>query len=359
MGCLRARLAVALVGSATLLACAGEDPASPGPMPAPRSFRMGFSAIPARPELDLALRTVDVWARRADAGLVLVDPPWTELLAGRDPEALVRANPLGLADYFRGKGLRIVASIDPTNGLDRASEAAALVAAGRSLGEPTVRRLYRRYVGAFVTLVRPEAITLASETNLVRAIAPRRVYQAVVAAAHEAAAEARLRDPALRLMTTVQVEVAHGRLAGGAGAGIAVDRADFPFIQALGLSSYPYLGGFTEPDQLPLDYYSSLVADAPLPLLVIEGGWTSVGLGDAIPSSPDKQRRYIERHARILDTARAEAWFQITFTDLDIAGFPFGQGLLPFAFLGLVDASLQPKPALAAWDAAFARPLQR
>jgi hypothetical protein len=87
---------------------------------------------------------------------------------------------------------------------------------------------------------------------------------------------------------------------------------------------------------------------------VIEGGWPSAS---ALSSSPDEQRRYIERHARILDTAGAEAWFQLTFTDLDVAAF--GAGIVPFASNGLVDVSLQPKPALQPWDAAFARPLQR
>jgi hypothetical protein len=247
----------------------------------------------------------------------------------------------------------VVASIDPTNGLDRASEGAALVAAGRSLAEPAVRALFRRYVGAFVDLVRPEALAVASETNLVRAIAPPRVYAAVVAAGNEATAEARLRSATMLLMITVQVEVANGRLTGG-GSGIAQDRADFPFAQALGLSSYPYLAGIADPDELPLDYYSRIVADAPLALYVIEGGWPS---SPAFASSPDEQRRYVERHARILDSARARAWFQITFTDLDPLAFP--PGIAPFATLGLVDVSFQPKPALPSWDSVFARPLLR
>jgi hypothetical protein len=318
---------------------------------------MGFSAIPPRLDPDAVGRTVDVWARRADAGLVLQDPPWTDLLAGVDPEALVRANPLGIATLFRGKGLRILASIDPTNGLDRASEAPALVAAGRSLAEPAVRDLYRRYVAAFVRLVRPEAVTLASETNLVRAAAPAVVYAGLVAAANEAAAAARAEDPAVRLMITVQVEVARGRLPGGVGAGLARDRADFPFAQALGLSSFPFLAGVGDPEDLPLDYYAGLAAEVPLPLLVIEGGWPSISLPGVVASSPDEQRRYVERQVRMLDAARAEGWFQLTFTDLDPSSFP--PGILPFAYLGLVDTGLQPKPALAAWDEAFARPLQR
>jgi hypothetical protein len=126
-----------------------------------------------------------------------------------------------------------------------------------------VRQLYRRYVGAFVRLVRPEAVTLASETNLLRIQAPASVYAGVVAAANEAAAEARAQDPALRLMITVQVDVANGRLPGGVGAGLARDRADFQFVQALGLSSYPFLAGVGDPEQLPLDYYSRLTAEAP------------------------------------------------------------------------------------------------
>jgi hypothetical protein len=178
----------------------------------------------------------------------------------------------------------------------------------------------------------------------------------VVAAGNEGAAEARAQDPALRLMITVQVDVANGRLPGGVGAGLARDRADFPFAQALGLSSYPYLSGVSDPEQLPLDYYSRLSAEAPLPFLLIEGGWPSVDVA-GITSSPDEQRRYIERQALMLDAAGAEGWFQITFTDLDLSVLP--PGILPFANLGLVDINLQSKPALQAWDDTFRRPLRR
>jgi len=126
----------------------------------------------------------------------------------------------------------------------------------------------------------------------------------------------------------------------------------------LGLSSYPYLGGFLEPEDVPLEYYTRLHEGVtPLPVMVIEGGWTSASVGP-FASSPDKQRRYIERHVRILDAARAAACFQINFTDLDISGIPVPPGsVLPlFAALGLVDVNLAPKPALAVWDETFRRP---
>jgi hypothetical protein len=160
-----------------------------------------------------------------------------------------------------------------------------------------------------------------------------------------------------KIFTTVQVETAWGALGGGVYQGIDQDLDQFQ-PQALGLSSYPYLAGDSEPDSIPLNYYSRLQEGRPtqLPMLVIEGGWPSDTVG-AVPSDLQKQQRYIVRHARIQDQAGTIAWFQITFTDLDEAayGFPPGQ-LTPFSKLGLVDVNLAPKPALTTWDGIFARP---
>jgi hypothetical protein len=126
-------------------------------------------------------------------------------------------------------------------------------------------------------------------------------------------------------------------------------------MQELGLSSYPYLAGFADPDSVPLDYYARLLEGRGVPGAVTEGGWTSASLG-AIESSPQMQRRYIARQARMLDSARAVAVFQLTFTDLELPPtLPPGSILPLFARLGLVDIHLAPKPALSAWDAIFAR----
>jgi hypothetical protein len=341
----------------------GGDPATPADGVAsapPRTFLMGFTGIPPRPDEALLLQTVEQWIPRADAGLLLLEPPWAELLAGTPADELVRADPLPLAEFYRGRGLRLVASIDPTNGLNRASEAEALVGLGRSLAEPEVRAAYAAYAGAIAGLVQPELVGVASETNLIRELAPAGVYESVVDAAGAAALEVQRRAPSVRLFTTVQVETAWGRLPERPEyVGITRDLADFFFDQALGLSSYPYLGGFADPEELPADYYDRLVPGGSLPMLVVEGGWTSESLGESIVSSPEEQRRYLERQAALLDRARAIGLFQLTFTDLDLPalGLPDDHVLRLFAHLGLVDVQLRPKPALAAWDATFARSL--
>ena len=346
---------IGVAGLALLLVagCGGKvrHPTAPGPQP--RTWRMGFSAIPPKPDFNLLLAALDLWTQRADAAILHFEPPWDTLLAGAQLDSAVILQHQGLVNYYRSKGLMVVVTIDATNGLDRSAESAELVAAGRSLTEPAVQRIYRDYAVAVDTLLHPDYLGLAAETNLIRAAAPPALYAAVVQAANGAAADVRAVDARVMLDVSVQVETAWGRLGGGSTyVGIATDLADFPFAQAIGLSSYPYLGGFAEPEELPLAYYSRLT---PLPKLVVEGGWASESVGGVV-SSPERQARYIRRQAQLLDRANAVAVFQLTFTDLDPAFFPPGTILPLFATLGLVDVNLAPKPALAPWDSAFARP---
>ena len=155
-----------------------------------------------------------------------------------------------------------------------------------------------------------------------------------------------------------QVETAWGRRPTGPYQGIAQDLADFPFADVLGLSSYPYLGGFADPEAIPLDYYSRIPQGTTLPVLVVEGGWPSVSVGSVV-SSPAEEARYITRQERLLDSARAKGVFQLTFYDLDLRGFPPqppGSILPLFTHLGLADSAMHAKPALAVWDGVFRRP---
>jgi hypothetical protein len=342
---------------AMILGCASSHAEAPS-APGSRTFRMGFSPIPPRLSTAEVLRTADEMSRHADAALMVLDIPWAALLADTSATLLVRKDQLQLARLLTQRGVPLVVQLEPANGLDRGAEAAALVALGRSITEPAVQRVYREYVAAFDSIVRPDYLVIAVETNLIRAASKPSVYAALVAMSNAAAAERRAAGSTTKLMVSVQVDVAWGRLPGGDGSfvGIARDRTDFPFVDVLGLSSYPYLAGFRTPEEIPLDYYSRITADAPLPMLVTEGGWSS-GSVPNVTSSPDLQARYIRRQMQLADAAKLIGVFQITFTDLDVSTFNLPPGsILPlFAQLGLVNASYRPKPALAVWDSVRAR----
>jgi len=325
-----------------------------------RSYLMGFSVIPPKPDIKLAIQSMEIWTRRSDAAIMHLDVPWALLLAGTSPEDALRKDGVDLEHYYRSKHLKLVVTIDVTNGLARESEASALVAAHRSITDPAVQRLYRNYVRALVETLHPDYLGLAAETNLIRQIAPRPVYEAVVRMTNDMASDIRrLRSAsAFPLYISVQVETAWGKLSPQGGyVGIDQDLRDFPFVNILGLSSYPYLGGFKDPDQIPLDYYTRIRGSRVLPLMVVEGGWPSASVRGVFSSSPEMQSRYIARQSQLLDEAKAIGAFQLSFTGLDLGTFPKPvPAILPlFATLGLVDANLKPKPALATWDKIFAR----
>jgi len=350
-----------LVATALAVVACGDGS---GPSPKPRTFWMGFSAIP--PRLDSTVSNADViaaintWIPHADAAIMHVSPPWAAMLAGHSPAGAVDTVQLPLANYYRAKGLALVFTVDATDGLNRAAEAPELVAAGRSITDTTVQRLYREWVYAVATHIQPDYLGLAAETNLIRAAAPDSVYQAVVTMTNAVAAQIQAASVPTKLYVSVQVETAWGRLGQTPGpyVGIAQDLADFPFVEALGLSSYPYLGGFADPESIPLDYYSRIPQGTTLPVLVVEGGWPSISVGSVV-SSPTEQARYVTRQEALLDSAKATGVFQLTFFDLDVSTNPPPPGsILPlFTHLGLADSAMHAKPALATWDGVRKRPL--
>ena len=352
-------LALPLVLALAMLvaSCSKKGTESPG-MP-PRSYVMGFAAGGPGNDFNVALQAIQMWNTRSDAAMFFSEPPWDSLLAGTRPDSLVMRNQLALANYYHGNGKKLLVLIDPENGLKRDSDSQQLINAGRSITEPAIRQLFYQYAVAMDTILKPDYFGASAETNLIRSLAPTSLYQALVTIADTCTQKVRAMDPTVQLFSTVQVDWAWGRLGnGGTYQGVAQDRADFPFMQFLGLSSYPYFA-YALPESIPSDYYSRLVQGSPTPEMFIEGGWTSVSLpANGIVSSPDIQRRYFNRQIELLDQAHAIGWLTLMFTDLDVSAIvlPPGYDLTPFAYLGLVDKNLSPKPALNSWDATFARP---
>jgi hypothetical protein len=145
----------------------------------------------------------------------------------------------------------------------------------------------------------------------------------------------------------------------GAYQGAETDFHDFPFNEVLALSSYPYFV-YSDAAQIPLDYYTRIANGRTIPIMVVEGGWTSAAVG-SVQSSPAKQAAYLRRQEKLLDSAKAIAVFELNFSDIDLSAYqplPNGSTLPLFASLGFVNAGLVPKPALATHDSILSRPLR-
>jgi hypothetical protein len=348
---------MALVAGAVVSCSNGVAPTSTA-----RTYRLGFSSTPPRLTIESVIQTINTWEPRADIALINQGVPWRALLADTSAVLLVTRDLKDLAVHYHGRGMPLIVEIDVTDGLARDREAPDLVALGRSISEPAVQQKYREYLAAVDSILHPEYLGLAMEVNLIRAIAPPSVYSAVVAMAAGGENTLVAQSSAAKRFVSVQVETAWGRLPDvGHFVGIATERADFPYITALGLSSYPYLAAFANPNDVPVDYYARVnsTGAAALPMLVVEGGWSSESV-PGVTSSPELQAQWIKRQMELADRAALVAVTQITFTDLDLSTYPAPPGsiLSLFGQLGLVDVDFKPKPALAEWDRTFARPLR-
>ena len=353
------RVFALLVVSLNVAGCGGGGGGPPQGSPAgsTRTWSMGFSTLPPRPEVAAVVQGIDLWSQRAEIAAIHEELPWRDLLSGQSPDAILDRDKKQLVDLLRGKGLKLYFMLELTDGLSRSEESPQLL--GRSITEPAVQQLYRDYALAVERKFHPEYLGLVAETNLIRAAAPAPVYAAVVATANAAAADLRAAGRSGPLLFSVQVETAWGVLSGTNTGFVGIERdfTDFPFADVLGLSSYPYFA-YARPEDLPSNYYQRVVNGHRLPVMVVEGGWSSASVG-SITSSPDEQARYVTRHAQLLDSVQAVGLIQLQFADLDLAAFPQPQppNLPLFAQLGLTAADFSPKPALAAWDALHARRL--
>jgi hypothetical protein len=343
---------VLLLVMINLAACQPHDPVQT------RTYYMGFqNSAPRVDNLDLFLQSLNLWTLRADAAMITTEVPWEELLNGTPAKEYIEANYKDLVAFYRSKNLTLWIYVDPQNGLDRTSDALDLQAVNKSIADADMQLLYQQFTLAMVDLLKPDHLGLALETNLIRAAAPPSIYEGVKNATKSTAAIINNQYPALPLSISVQADFAWGKLGGGSYRGIAQDFTDFPFIQELGISSYPYFE-FNTPTDIPINYYSRLVEGKSLPVFITEGGWTSASISTpdySITSSPAIQSDYIKHHAHLLDEVKATAVFQLVFTDLDVASLPADVpgNIQYFVALGLVDINLQPKVALTEWDDLF------
>ena len=343
----------------TLTGCGGssgesrEESSPPAPT---RTWEMGFFTTSPRPTVDDTVRTIDTFSDRAELAAIHEELPWTDLIDGVSIDDILQNKKQGLVNYIRSKGLRLYFMADLTDGLSRGEEAPQLRRLGRSITEPAIRQLYTAYVRAFVARFHPEYIGLAAETNLIRQAAQIELYSAVVTAANDAATALHGDGITAPLLVSVQVETAWGGLGiSGSYAGVETDFAAFPFIDILGLSSYPYFN-YARPEDIPDNYYSRLLNGRTIPVMVCEGGWTSASVVSVI-STPDIQASYIRRHADLLDSVNARATVQTLFADIDISSLPnpLPPTLPLFISIGLMSKDFQDKPALSRWDELFDR----
>lgn len=350
---------------AVLVGCSGDAPTvpSPGPPPPPsaqpRTYAMGWGLTPPKPTEESIIATAMAMSEVAEFGIIQQAVPWARLFAGATIEEMV-AETKGLADFLRALELQIVFLVDPLDGLNRTLEPPELVEAGRSILEPEIRALHEAYVLEAAREIRPAYYGLASEINTLAAHGDPVLYAELVDLNNTLAPQIRAIAPGAQVFVSFQVDDAWNLFP------LPPPQIDhFALIKdfdidALGLSSYPVFVWET-PDQIPDTYFSRFRDATDLPLILVEGGWSSEDVG-GVQGTLEEQAAFFRRFEELLDGVEAPLWVMLIFADFDVASF----GLPPereaslsnFAFMGIVDSELEPKPSFSVWEEILLRPLE-
>ena len=288
-----------------------------------RTYRMGFQNSAPRYDFNTVIQCLNMWTQRADAAIISSEIPWDSLYAGVSPVDYVTHNYTGLVNYYRNKPLKLWIYMDPANGLNRSANSDKLIAIGKSITQIDAQLKYERFLFVMDSMLQPEHIGFAIETNAIRALAPDSIYQAVKKVSNECATQIRINDKKVIMGISVQADLAWGKLSNSNYTGIDQDFTDFPFIQELGISSYPYFC-FNNPQVIPTDYYSRLTIGRNIPSFVSEGGWSSRNVTTGYSTNSQKQSDYIQQQNILLNNVHANAYFQLTFTDIDMTNMPSG-----------------------------------
>ncbi len=343
-----------LVGTSCRGGDAGTDP-QPG---SPRTYALGWAPTAPRPDVSLILATMDSMAQVSDLAILQQPVPWQEILAGASVDSLVEDR-AAVAAHLRALGMDIIFLVDPLDGLDRRKEDPGLLATGHSILEPSIRAMHEDWVLRIAERIRPRYFGLASEINTLASRGDSTLYHAIRAMVNDLAPRIRTVSPSSQVFVSFQADEANGRLGPEPIDNFGlIDQFD---IDALGLSSYPVFA-FDSPSEIPDDYFQVFADATDLPLLLVEGGWSSADVPWS-KGTPEQQVAFVNRFEELLDGVRARAWVMLTFTDLDVDAFGLDPdrtaGLSNFAHMGIVDTDLHRKPAYAAWKRVFDRPFAR
>ena len=353
------RTTCALFALLTLAACDGNGPSSPdADGPAPRTYRMGFGPTPPRASLESLIETIEEIADVSEIALIQQPVPWAALLDSTQTMEEALAERERLVEFLDGLGLEIVFLLDPLDGLDRRREPAELVERGRSVLEPEIRAIHEEWAIEMARIFRPDWYGLASEINTLADLGDPELYAEMLDVINDLSPRIRAASPGTRTFVSFQADHAYGL----PGFPRTIDHfalIDDYDIDGLGLSTYPVFV-LEEPSDIPADFFARFDQATDLPLLLVEGGWSSDVAGGT-NGTPEEQADFFRRMGTMLDEVRAELWVFLLFADLDVESYGLppdrAAALANFSRMGIVDVDFNPKPAFAVWDSIRARPL--
>ncbi len=324
----------------------------------PRQLRLGFGTQPPEPTRAAWLDTFAQAGRYAEIVRIARVPPWEEFLPGAEISDETHALTLLERALVRQYGLTLLFAIDPTDGAVQRGRIAGLpdtIDPGEGFLREDVQEALVAYAVYVATNYEPEYLAMGVEINMLRARAPdqfegflrayARVYDAVKAV-----------RPATKVFPTFQLEDLEGTLTRSHPLQWEAIEAFTGRMDALAISTYPYLTGIRSAGEIRADYYRQLRERFTGEILISAAGYASAPIeGHALVGTQRDQELFLER---LLDDAEESGVSAVVW---DAAFDPAQRRQGGAAVLNDVGLRLSDgvdKRAWAIWEAWALRPLR-
>ncbi len=363
-------IVAALAILALLLAACGNDgdDTAPGPTVVrppsagePRSLQLGLSATPPERTGQAYVNAFATAAQYADVLLIQRPPPWGDFMPGGTVSKETAENTRlenTLLDQYSNLGLFF--AIDPTDGVVQRSRIANLPAGvDPAVGflDRDLRNAFIAYTAYVVKNYRPEYLALGVEINMLYERS-RPQFEAFVSLYAEAYAVAKAANPSTKVFPTFQLEDLEGR------SGLAHpphwEVLDYfrGRMDALAISTYPFLGDLRSAAEVPPDYYTQLRARWPAPgeILISEAGYSSMPVEGAVNiGTEEDQAAYL---LRLLREAEQQDFSLVTWAAALDPAFAREGAASVLRDIGLRRADGSNKLAWGTWEEWARRPLK-
>lgn len=359
-------VAAALLTAMLAAACGGGDGAKlsgpavtrPPDTGQPRTVAVGFGALPAGPRLEDYVAAFATAAQDADIIMIQRAPPWADFLPGaKVSPATGDATALETRLMSQYQRLSLFFAIDPTDPAVQRSRVAALppgVDASAGFNDPGLREAFKAYVTYVASNYRPRYLALGVEVNMLYERA-RPQFDAFVSLYREAYDIAKAASPGTLVFPTFQLEDLEGTLGQSHSPHWEVLDSFSGKIDALVVSSYPYLGGVRVAADVRKDYFSQLANEFAGPTMIAAVGYSSAPVeGESVIGTEQDQQAFL---ARLFEDAEAAGIDAVVWAAADDPAVAGGAASV-LQDVGLRHAGGAPKLAWSTWAAFAHRPLQ-
>ena len=343
-------------------ACREERVEEPGftPLPRaeagpPRSYLLGFSALPATLNDDSYVAAFDLAANYGELLLIQRAPGWADFL----PDVAISEQLTDLTLRERRaveeRALQLFYALDPFDPADRSRLAA--VPAGyeqADLGQPELRAAFVAEARFIAANYHPAYMALGTEVNATFERAPAQ-YAAYLEAYREAYDAVKEVSPETAVFATFQYEQLLGVVPWEPPRPPRWELLENfgKRLDLFAIATFPSVT-YTVARKVPPLYYSQIRDHTELPIAFAAVGFSSAPGRDGLNSStPAEQRRYLQR--LLADADQIGTPFVVWFAGRDPT-FAMEPPYDLLASIGLRDAADRPKEAWTVWAESSARP---